>query len=333
MQKKKKTYIKIFIIMLMGVVAALLFIVCKKGKKYPFTYSETSQYMPLAGGEMLELTEDGGVFRYSNTGEKVLLLESSDIQQLSVFREKDAVYTLSVHKDATLGLDKDFSFREKVIGSLKGIRKVGVQFKGIIVLTEEGEVYEGTIPRTWSDFYETAAKDVEFVKVEGLPEVVDISIVNDSVLLMQTGEVWAKGKFFKNEYEDYTRIPAEAPMVQISNAGHTILAIDEEGTVYEAGMVLDKKNYSSNNKQLTKISTYRRAVQIYGSGERAVLYDEDGTVRFFGHICRGKAAGEPWGGKVKNLKGVKQVFLMGEYIYILCENCLYIRKEPLSKRF
>lgn len=125
----------------------------------------------------------------------------------------------------------------------------------------------------------------------------------------------------------------EVPMLQISNVGNTILALDGDGTVYEVGMSLDEKSSSDSNKRFTKVLTYGKAVQIYGFNERVVLYNEDETVRFFGRIRRGKAAGEPWGGKVKSLKDVRQVFLLGEYIYVLCEDYLYIRKEPLSKRF
>lgn len=330
----KKIYIKIFIVMLLGVVATLLFIACKKGKKYPFTYSENSQYMPLLDGEMLELTEDGGVFRYSNTGRKTLLLESSDIQYLSVLYEEDRVYTLSVHKDGLLALGKDFSFQEKRIGSLAEVRKAGLQFNGIVVLTERGEVYEGTIPATLGDFYETATEDVEFVQVENMPEIADISVTeSDNVCLTRKGEVWAKGKFLYNYYEDYTNIPADIPMIQISNTANTILALDEEGTVYEAGMSLDKKGVRYNNELFTKVLTYGKAVQIYGSVDRAVLYDEKGTVRFFGYIYRGKGYENSWSGKVRGLKNVRQVFIRGEYIYVLCEDYLYIRKEPLSKRF
>jgi len=330
----KKTYIKIFIIMLLGVVAALLFIVCKKGKKYPFTYSENSQYMPIADGEMLELTGDGGVFRYSNTGKKTLLLEASDIRHLSVLYEEDVVYTLSVHKDGLLALGRDFSFQEKRITNFAGVKKAGLQFNGIVVLTERGEVYEGTISGTLADFYETSTEDVEFVKVENIPEIADMSVTKrDNVCLTKKGEIWAKGEFYENRYENYTEIIAEVPMQQISNAGSTILALDEEGTIYEVGMVLDEKGARYNNEQFTKVLTYGKAVQIYGSGDRAVVFNEKGTIRFFGYICRGKGYERSWGGKVRGLKNVKQVFIRGEYIYVLCEDCLYIRKEPLSKRF
>lgn len=334
MKYRKKLYIKIVVSLSVFCIVMLLFLLFKKGKKYPFTYSESSQYIPIADGELLELTGDGGVFRYSNTGRKTLLLESSDIQHLSVLYEEDGVYTLSVHKDGLLALGKDFSFEEKRIASLEGVKKAGLQFNGIVVLTERGEVYEGTIPGTLADFYEDVTGDVELVKVENMPEIADMSVTKrDNVCLTKKGEIWAKGEFYENRYENYTEIIVEVPMQQISNAGSTILALDEEGTIYEVGMVLDEKGARYNNEQFTKVLTYGKAVQIYGSGDRAVVYNEKGTIRFFGYICRGKGYERSWGGKVRGLKNVRQVFIRGEYIYVLCEDCLYIRKEPLSKRF
>lgn len=110
------------------------------------------------------------------------------------------------------------------------------------------------------------------------------------------------------------------------------MALDEEGMVYEVGLVLAEKNWSGRNKQFTKVLTYGKAVQVYGFGDRAVLYNKNGTVYFFGYIGRGKGY-EKWGGKVRGLKNVRQVFIRGEYICVLCEDCLYIRKEPLPKRF
>ncbi len=334
MKQKKKICIRFLIIILLSALSVLLFLVCKKGRKYPFTYSETSLYLPIAGGEMLELTEDGGVLRYSNTGEKTLLLELSDIRYLSVLYEKDSVYTLSVHEDGTLALGKDFYFQEKIIGNSEGVRKAELQLQGMVALTEKGEVYEGKILGTWSEFYNGASENVELIKVEGLPEVTDISVTGwDSVCLTPKGEVWAKGEFLENHYEEYTKIFAEVPMVQISNAGNTILALDEAGTVYEVGMVLDEEGSRYNNEQFEEVLTYGKAVQIYGCGERAVLFNKDSIVHYFGHIEIGKGSGESWGGNLKNLKDVRQVFIWNEYIYVLCEDYLYIRKEPLSKRF
>ncbi|MBQ9767693.1 MAG: hypothetical protein IJW37_06290 [Lachnospiraceae bacterium] len=329
--KSIRKVIGLVMVLLIIVVLVLFAYTLQKNKKYPFAYYETSLYLPLAGGELLELTEDGGVFRYSNKGEKTLLMESSNLRYLSVLYENGGVSVLSVHRDGTLGLSKDFSFDEKDIGSLEGAVKAELQENGIVVLTEAGEVYEGKIAETWSECYEAASKKVELKKID-LPEIIDISTAWDNnVCLTKTGEVWAKGEFFMNEYEEYTKIAMEMPAVQISNAGNTISALGEDGTLFEVGMALDENNVYTNNEQFEKVMTYGKAIQVCSSGERTVLFNEDETVHFFGHMDKGKASGVAWSGTVGSLKNIRQILIYGEYIYVLSEDSLYIRKEPLSK--
>lgn len=149
--------------------------------------------MPIADGEMLELTGDGGVFRYSNTGKKTLLLEALDIQYLSVLYEREMMYTLAIHKDGTLALGIGLTFQEKKIGNLESAIKAKLQLNSIVLLTEGGEMYEGTITGTWSNFYESATGDVKFVRIEGITEIDDISVTaRTSTCLTRKGEVWAK---------------------------------------------------------------------------------------------------------------------------------------------
>ena len=76
--------------------------ILQKGKKYSFSYLETSKYLPLTKGELLELTENGAVFRYCNNGDKEKLLESSDIVFQSVLYNQENIYFLNVHKDGSV---------------------------------------------------------------------------------------------------------------------------------------------------------------------------------------------------------------------------------------
>ena len=329
MTKQKKTRIIIAVSVLVVCIILLLLVLFRKGRTYPLSYSETSMYVPLSGGELLELTEEGAVYRYGNDGKKTMLLESSDISYIAAVYDDGTVYMVNLHEDGTLGVCEEFDFVEKEIGNLEKPVKTGLHPKGLVVMTEAGELIEGELSEGWKAFYESEEETVKLAKVEGFSEGTDLAtmILRESVCFINDGQVWVKGDFVGDLYEEYTKIPTDFYAKQVWNAGNTIFAMDDKDRLYEFGIALDVNNYSIINKQFREVSSYGKPVAFHSFGESAIVLNENGNVHYFGLTVEGKACDVSWGGILPWLKNEKQVFFFGSYIYVLGEDYLYVRRE------
>ena len=329
MTKQKKICFAVVITMMLCIIGIFV-LVLQKGKKYDFSYLETSTYLPLIQGELLELTENGAVFRYCNNGAKEILLESSDIISQSVVYNQGNVFILSVHKDGSLKVCEGFSFDEWEIVRIEGMIKADLCAWGLMVLTEEGTVYEYEDRDLFIKLFGEKAIEISLQKKEELPKCTDIcSSDYNRVVLTEDGEVYVKGRLAANEYAEYKKIECPSRVSTVYNSGNTLLALSDSGVLYEAGMEIYKASLYIFDK-FEIISEYEDVVQMDGSGNKVVLFEQDSDVFYFGETTKGKACGVSWKGQISHKADVRKVLMRGSYIYILGQDYLEVREASLS---
>jgi len=325
MTKRKKICFAVVITMLICIIGILAFIL-QKGKKYSFSYSQSSKYLPLTEGELLELTENGAVFRYCSNGDKEILLESSDIVSQSVLYNQENTYLLNVHKDGSLKICEDFSFDEWELVHMEGMIKADLCAWGLMVLTEDGTVYECEEKELFLKMLGENAIEISLKENEGLPKCTDICSTDyNCVVLTEDGEVYVKGRLAANEYAEYKKIECPSRIHTVYNSGNTLLALSDSGVLYEAGMEIYKASLNVLDK-FEIITEYEDVVQMDGSGNKLVLFEQDSDVFYFGETTKGKACGVSWKGQIRHKTNVRKVFMRGAYIYILGEDYLYIEE-------
>lgn len=329
MTRRKKICFAILITMLICVTGMFVFVL-QKVKKHSFSYLETSKYLPLAKGEMLELTENGAVFRYCNNGDMEILLESSDIVSQSVLYNQENIYLLNVHKDGSLRMCEGFSFDEWELVHMEGMIKADLCAWGLMVLTEDGTVYEYEDKELFQKMLGEKAIEISLQKNEELTKCMDIcSSDYNHVVITKDGEVYVKGILAANEYAEYKKIECPSRINTVYNSGNTLVALSDSGVLYEAGMEIFKANLSILDK-FEIISEYEDVVQMDGSGNRVVLFEQDSDIYYFGETTKGKACGVSWKGQIRHKADVRKVFMRGSYIYILGQDYLEVREVSLS---
>ncbi len=326
MIKRKKICFALLITMLICIIGMFVFIL-PKGKKYSFFYLETSKYLPLIKGELLELTENGAVFRYCDNGDKEILLESSDIVSQSVLYNQGNIYLLNVHKDGSLKMCEGFSFDEWELVHMEGMVKADICAWGLMILTEKGSVYEYEEKELFRKMLGENAIEISLKENEKLPKCTDICSTDyNRVVLTEDGEVYVKGRLAANEYAEYKKIECPSRINTVYNSGNTLLALSDSGVLYEAGMEIYKASLNILDK-FEIITEYEDVVQMDGNGNKVVLFEQDSDIFYFGETTKGKACGASWNGQIRNKADVRKVFMRGSYIYILGEDYLYIREE------
>lgn len=325
-KRGKRVCIFMFVVSLCMFMIVLVF---QKDRGYRFSYSDTSAYFALANGELLELTGNGTIYYYDKMGKRKILLENSDIIFMDMFYQ-DGTYILSVHKDGRIGVCQALSFKEWEIANVPGAIKAELQLTGLMVLTENGAIYEHEA----SEFLEWVLRgeniEVTLQKNENLPKCKDFCLSEEnSVLLTENGEVMIKGKLDLEKYTLYEKIECPTVMDRIYNAGNSILALSSDGHLYEVGLDMIVPPHSS--QWFILIPEYKDVTFLCADTgwERMVLADTVSNVYYYCLVNRGKAAGVPRKKKIRNMKNVKKVILFEEYLYILGEDYLYIRKVPV----
>lgn len=325
MTRRRKICFAVLITMLLCVIGLLVFVL-PKGKKYSFSYLETSKYLPLDEGELMELTETGTVYVYYNDGSKEMLLESSDIISQSVIYGQNTSYILNVHKDGSLKMCKGLSFDEWEIVRMEGMIKADLCAWGLMVLTEDGTVYEYEDRELFLKLFGETTIEITLQKNEELPKCMDIcSSDYNRVVITKDGEVYVKGRLAANEYAEYKKIECPSRVSTVYNSGNTLLALSDSGILYEAGMEIYKASLYILDK-FEIISEYENVVQMDGSYNKVVLLEQDSDVYYFGETTKGKASGISWKGQIRYKTDVKKVYMRDGYIYILGEDYLYLRK-------
>lgn len=329
MTKRKKICFAVLITMLICIIGIFVCIL-QKGKKHSFSYLETSKYLPLTKGELLELTETGAVFRYCNNGDKEILLESSDIVSQSVLYNQESIYLLNVHKNGSLKMCEGFSFDEWELVHMEGMVKADLCEWGLMVLTKDGTVYECEEKELFLKMLSENAIEISLKENEKLPKCTDICSTDyNRVVLTEDGDVYVKGRLAANEYAEYKKIECSSRINTVYNSGNTLLALSEFGVLYEAGMEIYKASLSIHDK-FEIITEYEEVVQMDGSGNKVVLFDRDSDIYYFGETTKGKASGVSWKGQIRHKADVRKVFMRGSYIYILGQDYLEVREVSLS---
>lgn len=330
MVKRKKIFCAIILSILTVCVLAFLL---QNGRKYPFSYSETSAYFPFGDGELLELAEGGTVYRYDKTGKRMTLLENSDIISLELFStaENDGVSMLIVHKDGRLGICRDFSFEERefFVGGMP-IRKVKLYRWGLIALTENGDVYECEDTELYLKMRQKENLEIQLQKNENLPKCKDFATSGmNCALLTEDGQVMLRGKLHSSEDTPYEKIECPVVAERIYNACSALLVWSEDGYLYQTGR--DMIGVWGLFDQFHLISEHRNVIQADTGFQEVVIVDSDSRVYHY-HIgkAKGKGVGYPERIRIRNMKNVKKVILFDGWLYIFGEDYLYTRKVPSS---
>lgn len=140
--KRKNVIISIISIITIFIVGILIcFLFSKDITRIKFVPSENSKYIPINGGSFLELSENGAVTRYDDDGTVEKVLVESDIIEIVNGERKEDGY-LIIHKDGRIGLSREESPSEIVLGIVENAKKGVITSEEIMIITEQGELYE-----------------------------------------------------------------------------------------------------------------------------------------------------------------------------------------------